>query len=351
MNLPIHSRDIPRIFGVVLILAGLLEPALFPNSANAVAATGFLRLDRMAISTATGGTICFTPQTTATEGKVVITFPSTGATADGTHFSVNQTAANWTVTTTNLPTGSTAWLGIGTATAVSGGAVTFPSSDLTVGTQYCFNFTGTSTLSTNTTSAQNSLTGSIQTQTSGGGAIDTANFAIGTVSNDQIAVTASVGSTFSFSLSGNTAALGALSTSGATSATGITATISTNANNGFLAWVKSANAALSSSSTGDSVPSAAFTTGAGNIVDLSSASGYVLDIDTGTGSPTIATEYDGNTTSKGGNLATTFKQIASTTAPVNADTFVLNVRARASATNKAATDYADTLTVTAAGQF
>src|SRR5436305_1159230 len=89
-----------------LLIFTLLSPYLV-NNANATAPTGFLRIDRMATTTATGGTICLTPQTTATEGKVVVTFPATGASADATHFGVNQTAGNWTVTTTNLPTGST----------------------------------------------------------------------------------------------------------------------------------------------------------------------------------------------------------------------------------------------------
>ena len=346
----LNKQSALRFGAVALLLTGLLESAIFPIKAQAVAATGFLRLDRIAASNATGGTICVAPQTAGTEGKVVVTFPVTSATADATHFGINQTAANWTVTTTNLPTGATAWPTIATASTVSGGAVTFTGGDLTAGTQYCFNFSGTSTLAT-PTSAGSSFTGTIQTQTSGGAAIDTVNFASAIISNDQISVSATVPSTFSFSLSGNSAALGTITTAGATSATAITATVSTNANNGFLTWVKSTNAALSSTSTSDSIASAAFTTGAGNIVDLASTNGYVLDVNTGTGTPTIATEYDGNTTSKGGNLATTFKQIASATAPVSADTFDLVVRARASATNKAATDYADTLTVTAAGQF
>lgn len=339
-----------RIGAVALLLTGLLESAVFPAKVQAIAPTGFLRLDRMATSTATGGTICMTPQTVGTEAKVVITFPGTGAAADATHFGINQLATNWTVNTTNIPTGATAWPTIATASTVAGGAVTFGGGDLTAGTQYCFNFSGTSTLSTATAAGSN-FTGTIQTQTTGGAPIDTVNFATGVVSNDQIAVSATVPSTFNFSLSGNTAALGTINTTGATSATAVTATVSTNANNGFVTWVKSTNAALASASTTDSIASGAFTAGVGNIVDLAATNGYVLDVNTGTGAPTIAAEYDGNTISKGGNLATTFKQIASAAAPVSANTFDLVVRTRASATNKAATDYADTLTVTAAGQF
>jgi hypothetical protein len=262
---------------------------------------------------------------------------------------VNGTASNWTVTTTSLPTGATAWPGIGTATAVSSQTVTFPSTDLSTSTLYCFNFASSSTLTTS--SAGNDKTGTIVTRTGAAATIDSIGYATSIISNDQIVVTATVPSTFTFSLSGNTAALGTITTSGANSATAITATVSTNANNGWLAWVKSDNAALSSASTSDTIPSASWTTGSGNVVDLSSTDGYVLDVNTGTGSPTVATEYDGNNTSKGGNLATSFKQIASATTPVSGNTVDLVVRARASATDKAATDYTDTLTVTASGQF
>lgn len=335
----ITKQKISHIAVVGMVLFGIAQPLLFPPQALAV--TGYLRIDRLKASTTTGGTVCMNPSTAGTEADVQVTFP--------TGFTVNGTASNWTVTTTNLPTGATAWLGIGTATAVSSQTVTFPSSDLSTGTLYCFNFAASSTLTTS--SAGNDKTGTIVTRTGGAAAIDTVNYATSIISNDQIAVTATVPSTFTFSLSGNTAALGTINTTGATSATAVTATVSTNANNGWLAWVKSDNAALSSASTSDSIPSASWTSGAGNVVDLASTDGYVLDVNTGTGSPTVATEYDGNTTAKGGNLATTFKQIATATTPVSGNTIDLVVRARAGATDKAATDYTDTLTVTAAGQF
>lgn len=333
---------------VFVLFASFTGILLFPSLVQAVGATGFLRLDRMATSVVSSGTICMTPQGAGTVGKVVVTFPGTGSQST-TSFGVSSTAVNWTVTTTNLPTGASAWPGIGTATAVSGATVTFPSTSLITGTQYCFNFVSTTTL-TNPTAAGTNFTGTIQTQLANATPVDTISYATSIMSNDQVAVTATVPSTFSFTLSSNTAALGSLSTSAMTAATAITATFTTNANNGWLAWVKSANAALNSASTGDSVPSAAFTTGAGNIVDLSAINGYVLNVIAGTGTPTIATEYSGGANT-GGNFATTFKQIASHSIPSNADTVTLTVKARATATNKAATDYTDTLTVSAAGQF
>lgn len=336
----------------VTLVSAFFTVALRP--AHATAATGFIRLDRLAASAtgtaSTGGTVCMTPQTTGTVAKVVVTFPGTG-TQGASSFGVNSTTTNWTLGTSGLPTGATAWPGIGSnPSAISGAAVTVASTALTLGTQYCFTFVGASSLS-NPTSAGNSLTGTIQTQTSGAVAIDTIDISESIISNDQIAVTANVPSTFSFSLSGNSASLGTLTTSGATSAAAITATVSTNANNGFLSWVKSLNAGLSSPTTGGSLPSASFVATSGNIVDMASISGYVLDVQAGTGSPSITAYYLGNASTSGGNLSTSYQQTASAAAPVNGDTFTLAVRARAAATTKAATDYADTLTVTAAGQF
>ncbi|MGH7246080.1 MAG: hypothetical protein ACREGI_04045 [Candidatus Levyibacteriota bacterium] len=345
-----------KIGGALLLLVGLFEPFLFPFQANAAAATGYLQLDRMKANTATGASVCINPTTNETTVRQMsISFADGSGTGGAASFAVNATGSNWTWDTTNIPSGTTAFPGTATTSTVSTGTVTFivtADQSLNTGTVYCLHFTGTSTLTT-PTSAGTNFTGTIALKNNGGSTItnESVDYATAIISNDQISVTGTVSSTFSFSLSGNSAALSTISTSASTNASAITATISTNANNGWIAWVKSTNAALSSSSTSDSIASAAFTSGAGNIVDLSSTNGYVLDVNTGTNSPTIATEYDGNTTSKGGNLATSFKKIASQTAPASASTFDLVVRARASATNKAASDYADTLTVTAAGQF
>ncbi len=359
VNLSITKLNKQKLFNslsVLILLAGMLEPFIFPVKTDATATTGFFRPDRMVVSlNDSGGVICLTPQTTGTEGKVVVTFPGNG-TQGSASYGVDTTVGHWTTdtTATNLPQGVTGWPSIGAnATSVSGAAVTIASGDLTVNTQYCFHFTtsGANGLQT-PTGANSSLTGTIQTQTAGGAAIDTVNFATASLSNDQIAVTATVPSTFSFSLGSNTAAIGTINTTGATSATAITATVSTNANNGWIAWAKSANAALNSASTGDTIPSAAYVNNnSSNIVNLSSAAGYVLDVQTGTNSPTIATSYAGNGSTSGGNFDTHFEQLASQTAPASGSTFTMAVRARASATNKAATDYSDTVTVNAAGQF
>lgn len=342
-KIAINRKRTFHIGTTALLIAGLIAPVVFPTQVKATG-SGYVRLDRLKASTTTGGTVCTTTTTSGTEADVQVTFP--------TGFTVNGTNTNWTVTTTNLPSGATAWPGIGTASGVSGQTVTFPSNDLSTGTLYCFNFSGTSTLTNST--AGNDKTATIITRTGGSVPIDTINYALSIISEDQISVTATVPSTFSFALGSNTAALGSISTSSVTSATGITATMNTNATNGWIAWVKSANAALSSAASADSIASPG--TNNDSPESLAAQSGYLLDSDlttdgSGGGTVSIAAEYNGADANSGGHLATTFQPIASANGPASGDVVTLVVRAKASATTKAASDYADTLTVTAAGQF
>jgi len=338
------------VINLAILAAGIIAPLVAYNNAQAANLTNSsLRLDRMKASTPTGGTICTKPTTVDVETLVKVTFP--------TGFTVTATPANWTVTTTNLPSGTTPWPGIGTATAATGQDVTFPSTDLTVGTTYCFNFTGTTTLTTST--AGNDKTGVVTTQKAGPTTIDTGSYATSIISDDQIVVTAVVPPNFSFALSGNTDTFsGALSSASVTSTAGKTATITTNANNGWIAWVSSANAGLNSASTGASIPTAGVLDNAPT--DLSATTGYVLntaittDNATGTGTVSQLTgyglEYTGNATS-GGTLATPFQAIAAANGTTAGDVLTLVERAKVTAVQAAAGDYTDTLTVIAAGRF
>lgn len=309
----------------------------------------YIRLDRLAASTTTSGMVCAKSATASIETTVKVTFPTGFATVD--------TPANWTVTTTNIPADATAWIGIGTASAATGQDVTFPSGDMVVGTLYCFNFTGTTTL-TNPT-AGNNLVGTITTQLAGPTAIDSSNFALSIVTNDQIVVTATVPATFTFALSGNTDTFsGNLSTTTASTA-GKTVTIATNAASGWVAWVKSANAALSSASASTTIATAGSLDNTPS--DLASLVGYVLDVDvttdsaTGTGTVSQASnygaEYNGTNTTSGGTLAQTFQPIAASSGTTDGDVLTLIERAKITAIQPAATDYTDTLTIVAAGRF
>lgn len=337
------------VLGVFSLLAVLVLPFLFVNRAQAANLTlAMVRPDRLAASTTTGGMVCAKSTTASTETTVKVTFP--------TGFTVNSTASNWTVTTTDIPADATAWIGIGTASSVSGQDVTFPSGNMVVGTLYCFNFAAASTLTTST--AGNDKTGVITTQLAGPTAIDSSSYALSIVSNDQVVVSATVPATFTFSLSANTDSIGTLSTTTASSS-GVTATIATNAAAGWVAWVKSANAALNSSSTGATIATAGTLNNAPT--DLASSTGYVLDVnittDSGTGSGTVSqasdygAEYNGTNSTSGGTLSTAFQPIAASSGTTDGDVLTLIERAKISAVQAAATDYTDTLTVVAAGRF
>ncbi|HWQ60456.1 MAG TPA: hypothetical protein VN420_04940 [Candidatus Fimivivens sp.] len=348
MNTKYEVSSIAVGFLFAIMSAGLLMVPV-RNTHAAGLTQSMVKIDRMAASTATGGTVCAKAATASVETTVKVTFP--------TGFGVNTTAANWTVTTTNLPNGSTAWIGITTASSAVGQDVTFPSGDMVVGTLYCFNFSGTSTLTTST--AGNDKGGVVTTQASGPTTIDTDSFALSIISNDQIVVSAVVPATFSFALSGNTDSFGSNLSTTTASTTGKTVTLTTNANGGWITWVKSANAALNSASTSKTIA----TTGSidDSPTDLTSATGYLLDVDittdSGTGTGTVSqaagygAEYNGTNTTSGGTLSTTFQPVAASSGTTGGDVLTLIERAKITAVQEAAADYTDTLTVVAAARF
>lgn len=333
---------------ILALLVSLVGQVLLPAKVYAANFTeSYLRLARVKAAQATGGTVCAKPVTVGTEAKVLVTFP--------TGFTVNSTAGNWTVTTTNLPTGSTAWVGIDTATDVTDQTVTFVSGELSVGTMYCFNFSGTNTLTNSSTGVDKR--GTINTKTTGDVTIDSSDFSTAIITNDQIVVSAVVPPTFTLILGGNTATFTSdLSTGSVVSTNGVTAEMRTNASNGWYTWVKSANTNLSSAITGENIPTAGTVNGSPNTLSAGT-SGYALDANlttdsgTGDGTVTIDPEYNGTDTSSGGTLSSNFQPVASGNGTTDGDVITLVARAAISAVQAAASDYTDTLTVVSAGRF
>lgn len=304
-----------------------------------------VRFDRMKISTATTGTVCAKAATTATEADVQVTFP-TGYTLG--------TAANFTVSTANLawPATATAWPGINTATNVTGQVVTFPSGDLTVGTLYCFNWTNSAAVTVKAT-ATSSNTGTVTTRTSVPAVIDSSSYATASISDDQVVVTATVPSVFSFALSGNTDPLGTLSTAAVTaSPTARTATINTNAKNGWSVWAKDSNTGLNSVTAATTIAS---TTPGTNSTLVAGTNGYNTGVTSsqigGAGAITIAAPFVGTGTGQGGGLDTSLRTLASSDG--TADTAVLTIKNNVTInpTLPAAADYTDTITIIGAGLF
>lgn len=337
----------PLVLAIIFSVSLLAALSTILNRASAASLTQtFVRFDRMKVSTATTGTVCAKPATTATEASVQVTFP--------TGYTVSTTLGNWTVSTTNLawPTGASAWPGIGTATAAAGSVVTFPSTDLTVGTLYCFNWTNTAALSIKG-SATASNGGTITTRDSVPATIDTASFTTASITDDQIAVSASVPQSFSFALSGNTDALSTLSTGSITSSpTPRTATVNTNAKNGWYVWAQDSSTGLNSPSASATIAS---TTPGSNSTLVAGTEGYNTGVTqtqaSGSGTVTVATPFVGGVSGKGGGLDTSLRTLASSNGTANNAVLTLTNNATISATTAAASDYADTITVVGAGLF
>jgi hypothetical protein len=340
---------------VSIFSAQWLLPVLVPSATAGTLTYGEVRLNRLNASQATTGTVCAkTNAAVQTEDSIAVTFP--------TAFSLSTTAANWAVNTTstgwpkdpvNDTTTATAWPGI---TAPSNAnqinntskTVEFTGSNLTASTWYCFNWTTASGSTVTTGTAGNDQTGVITTCSDatncagvGSGAtssgnLDTSNWATSIVANncgsgsqacDQIYVTASVNASFTFSLSSNTAALSTLSTSNPIAANAAK-TIA------YSPGVGSAASALSNGVEG-------FNLGA------STVSG------TCNGSQTYDAAFDNtaNTSYKGGGLDNTMRNVVASNGTANACALPLKVNASISATTPAATDYAATIQVVAAGRF
>jgi hypothetical protein len=142
----------------------------------------FILTERQKANTQTTGLICAEPASAGIETSLQITFPS--------GFNVSPSTDDWAVATTNLPSNATTWPGINTATGVSGQTVTFPSSDLVVGTLYCFRWTSADALRTASTGGQNQAT--VATKTAGSIVIDSTTFQINTMTDDQLQISATV---------------------------------------------------------------------------------------------------------------------------------------------------------------
>lgn len=341
---------IPRIIAAAGAITLAFTAIMFASTQFASAASltqTFVRFDRMKISTPTTGLVCAKPATASTEASVQVTFP--------TGYTVSTTLGNWTVstaTTTGWPTGGTAWLGVGTATAAVGQVVTFPSSDLVVGTLYCFNWTNTAAVSVKSSSTASNA-GTVVTRDSVPTTIDTGDFSSASIADDQIQVSATVPQTFSFALSGNTDALGTLATgSVTTSPTPRTATVNTNAKNGWYVWARDTSTGLNSTLAAATIAS---TTPGSNSTLVAGTEGYNFGATStqvgGTGTITVAAGYVGSSLGQGGGLDTTLRTIASSNGTAQTAVLTLKDNAAIGALTAAATDYADTITVVGAGLF
>lgn len=363
----IQTREYLRrkiaVLSIWAIVIASIGVALLARTQTVKAATlteASIRLSRMGASSTASASypilVVAKPATAGTETTVKLTFPTSSA------FTVSGTPTVITVSTTSLPStyqgeSLVSWPGVGTsAAAVSGGDVTVNSTDLTVGTLYGFYITGGITNPATGNAGAHSIT--MTTQITGPATLDSTVVAVDvtTTNADQVTVTATVGSSFNFALNSNSLSLGALTTGGINTGN-VTVDIDSNAENGWIAWMRSEGAAatLASASTGDSIASTGTVNGAVETA-LAGTENYIVDVagaqgGSSNGSLTIGAEYDGNGTTTGGTLDTTYQQIAQSTGQALNDTLTLTAIAAISTLTQAATDYTDTWEVIGAGNF
>lgn len=335
-----------KLFVIGGLLTAVSVPAVLATQVQAASLSQvFVRFDRMQTSQGTTGTVCAKPSTASTEASVVVSFPA------GYTVTTSSLATNWAVSTTNLawPTGGTAWPGVGSAaTAASGQDVTFSSTDLAVGTLYCFNWTATTGVSV-TSGASTTNTGTVTTRDSGPSTIDTSNYVTNSLTSDQITVNATVPQAFSFALAGSPDSIGTLSSGSVSQSTGATATINTNAASGYELYARDQYAGLHSASASKTINAANGPLSAGT-------EGYNLGVTAsqtaGSGSPAGVAPFVGGVAGTGGALSNTaLSKIGSSTGTADNAVFTLKSNAAISGTTPAGSDYTDVITVVAAAMF
>ena len=365
---------ISRRLGVVAIAAVVLQtvsPLLVSTALAAAPNHVMVRLDRQTATTATGGTICVMPFTTAGSiTSITVVFPSTA----GTDYIVSSTLADWATSvtaTSHWPAGASAMTGISAnATAANTGTktVTWTASQgaLSSSTWYCFNWTPTTGLTTSSAGAVPSTYGSVATNadTTGG------QYALSIVASDQIALGATIVPpifTMVFESNSDTfssSTITAITT--LTHSTGKYVRVSTNASSGWVLWARGSNAGTGSKQSLKSVlankqiqsASAVASTAHTYVAGTNNGEDYGISTATAActsgGTPTADPSYTSTGGTTLGVLADNtgnFNRIASHNAPSSVCDVTIKFEAAIGATTPAATDYTDTITVVGAGLF
>ncbi len=345
----------------LLVAVALLVTMMLPAIAGATQlTTSSIRLGRLGISASANNDVLvlFKLNTTPTSvAKISIAFPSGYTLTAGTPTPATTgfplTPASITAppgTLTSVVTSSGA--GLGGTIVVSG----LTSGSLNNTTLYGFIIPTGSVTNPSTAGQYNN---SVASQNSGGTPIDTTSTPIyiygASPNQDQVVVSASVAPNFSFSLSANADTVPQVDSSAPQTSTGVTMTVGTNSPLGYTAFVRSANAALTSATS----PGTPITTGTfGGGPDVTTGTKYGLVPSTGTacttctGAITYDTEYlvvDGTHT--GAFNGTSFSSFVSRNGYTNSDQISLKERVSVVNTVGYANDYTDTLTVVAAGNF
>lgn len=348
-----------RRYNTLLVVAVLLVAAVLPAFASAAQLTqAGVRLGRLGINAATGNDLLVTFKlntTPTTVAKITVTFPvgftiATGTPAVGTTGFPN-TPASITAPPGSLTAASTA----GTRTIVVSGLT---SASLNNTTLYGFTIP-TGTITNPGTAGQYNVT--VESDTAASALIDqttTPVYIFGASSNqDQVAVSASVAPNFSFSLSANADTVPKVDPTSIQTSTGVTMTVGTNSPLGYTAYVKSANAALTSAtSPGTPISTGTFDGTPDTVTAGTTKYGLVPSTGAACSTCTGSITYDGEFnvtlgTQAGSFNGTNFASFVSRNGYTNADQIIIKERDAVANTVGYANDYTDTLTIVAAGNF
>ncbi len=318
------TRLIPVLIGV-FVMVTVVSAATLTTPRN------YLSRQQAGLTTGVTMQVFFTTATAVSGGagnnRVILVFPNDAAnntkwckTNSGTITPTgiaNPTGA--TETATSLP-GSLA----GTCTQTPDTFTITGVNDLSSATKYGVQIVGNSS-AIGTGDAANSIKVTVKTN-NGSTDIDTATLALSLIANDQVTVSATVDPTLTVALSGNTAAIGTLSTSNVNQAS-ITSTVSTNATGGFVSLVKY-DATLTSGSNTIPDESGGLTIVAGTS-EYGASTDDTTSVDLATTSNSCAT---GTGPMNATALSTTFKIFASESAAATLDATILCFAATTSAT-------------------
>lgn len=345
-----------------VLAAGLLTGSfLLPVIANAAQLNqAGVRLGRLGISAGTGNDllVTFRLNTTPTNvSKIRVTLPSGFTVTTGTP----------TPGTTGFPNtpSITATPGTLTASATGGGAgaggtiVVSGLNSASLNNTSLYGFTIPSGTVTNPGTAGQYML-NVASLNSSDAEIDSTDTPVaiyGASSDaDQIDVNASVAPNFSFQLSANSDTVPKADPTSTFTSTGVNMTVGTNSPLGYTAYVKSANAALTSVVSSSTPITTGTFDGTPDIMTPGTTK-YGLVPSTGTACSTCtgSLTYDGEFAISGNQAgsfnSTNFASFVSRTGYTNAD--VVSLRARVTVANTVgyANDYTDTLTIVAAGNY
>ena len=297
--------------------------------------------------------VAFQAATTAAPGTITITMNGTGAavnaspTIDATHCQGASGVFNFL----NSGAGATYLPGSPAATGASNVISITGATSLTATTKYCIGFTG-SAITTNPSAA--GIYSFVIADTSDTGTAYYPILAGGT--NEQIAVSASVSSTFTLTLSGTTDTLGTLSTASVISSACVNATVSTNAAYGPQLFIYDSQTGLHSTNAAHIIASKNPNNTSAQTISTTTEN-YIANAtytsNTSGDTMTVAAPFAG-TGATGDGLSPYPAELAyatATAAPTNAA--IVNIKESATITNitPEASDYSDTVYIVGTGTF